>query len=113
MCLCFRSEDNSLSLLVVVLVVNYVRITLFEREGDAPVLVDTNAPSTLSLALELMQMESGSIHILRRSGYVEPREQDPQSRAVLGIDAGCRTGLEELAQSAVLKASYHTADRTT
>jgi hypothetical protein len=58
---------------VIVLIVQYVGVSVFEFEGQSPVSADPYRPSILRPTFERMEPITWHVHILDYSGGIESR----------------------------------------
>jgi hypothetical protein len=56
---------------VIIFKVNVKSVFTFKRKCHAPVAADRDAPSTGSIALQLVQVVAGQIQVSRRSSAIE------------------------------------------
>ena len=92
---------------MVVLVVDQNSILAIEGERDAPIATDGHRPATFQLALQLVQSQTGQVHVLWGLRSRESTKHESQSAGMLGAYARPVSGKEEALEPAVTEAHDH------
>lgn len=92
---------------MIILVINVNRILPFELECYAPVSADPYRPGSPAPTFEFMQVETGQIHILRRQGSMQSRQNESQLGSVRRLNSTFTSAHKEAFKSLVFKALDH------
>ena len=92
---------------MVILVIHIDRVRTLKLECYPPISAYPHRPNAAALTCELVQVQAGKIHILRRDGSVKSRQYESQSRGVRCLDPSLATAQKEAFQSLVSEASDH------
>lgn len=97
---------------MIILVIHVHSIFALEAKRDAPVTTDTDSPGAAALALELMQVEPGQIHILRRLRRMKAAQNQTNAFSVSCLDSGARVTEKESLETAMPECPDHTSTVT-
>jgi len=102
----------ALSLLTVVCQIHVVGVTSLEAEGHTPVSPHGHGPHTFTVPLQWMQSKRRLAHILRLSGLIERRKDQPQTFHLIGLHAAAIVLFKQSAQALGFKALDQRTDCT-
>jgi hypothetical protein len=86
---------------VVILIVHYVRVAIFEIERDSPVPANPNRPSAFPRSLQSMELEARDIHILDRRRGLKGCQLKPYALAMRRLDSRSASSLVEALKTLV------------
>lgn len=92
---------------VVVQVIDQDDIPTFELEDHPPVAAHVHRPEAGGIPLQLVQPESGEVHVPRFGRHAEPRQDEPQTVGMFRLDSGLGACLEVRAQPLVPEGFNH------
>lgn len=94
-------------MLVIVLVVDQDGILAVEGERDSPVPTNGYGPTSFQFALQLVQAQTGQVHVLRRFRSCESTKHEPQPASVFRTNAGPVSREKKAFDPAMPEAGYH------
>jgi hypothetical protein len=94
---------------MVIFVINNGYIWTVELECDAPIAAHTHCPRILSVPFQLMQIQSGQVHIAGTGGDVQSTQDKSQSTRVSNLNACFGSREKEFLQTFVLEVLDHSS----
>jgi len=92
---------------MVILVIQIIRITLDECEGDPPIAGHFDGPRTLPVPSQLVEIPAGYIQLFDFRSHINRVQPDLNLSGLLRWNAFRASRLEEPLESFVLPAFYH------